>query len=211
MQKYINLTCGFCNKKFDLLEAEYKRQKKKGRDIFFCGLSCGAKYNNSKRPDRVYSIIKICPQCNKPFETVTGKLENTFCSRSCASSGSMTEHRRQRQREGGLKASQGMSSENAAKLLKVREAWRYIYLKEFLNELNKNYDFEHPFGPFVYDLALFYKNIFIEFDGPDHENNYQKILDSLKEKYASESNWSVVRIKIDISKPIPKEIIADII
>lgn len=130
--KTVKIECSFCKEKFDLYVAEHKRQLKRGRKDFFCGRSCAALHNNSKRPNRVQAITKICPQCETVFETQTGKLEKTFCSRSCASKGSMSEYRRQRQREGGRNSVHTAAS--IAALLKVREAWRYSLLKDFLEK-----------------------------------------------------------------------------
>ena len=86
----VRLRCKECGKEFDKYIGEYDRWVRKGRDYFFCSLSCAAKYSNKskKAPD----IIRKCPVCGKEFHTVAwGKRSRKGCSRSCASTRPQTE------------------------------------------------------------------------------------------------------------------------
>jgi len=47
----VNLICGQCKKEMLYALKEYNRQTKKGRTIFFCGLSCARSYKNLNLTD----------------------------------------------------------------------------------------------------------------------------------------------------------------
>ncbi len=80
------IECGYCGKAKVILLAEFKRQKKKGRELFYCSLSCAGRMANG--PRRKSLVGKVCPLCDDVFTTKWGKTGATFCSRSCASRGS---------------------------------------------------------------------------------------------------------------------------
>jgi len=45
----VSVTCGFCNKSFDLMPGKYRwRMKQSSTGILFCCRSCGVRYNNLK-------------------------------------------------------------------------------------------------------------------------------------------------------------------
>lgn len=43
IKKFIELTCAKCGKKFLKEQKEYKRQSKKGKNLFYCNLSCSSR------------------------------------------------------------------------------------------------------------------------------------------------------------------------
>lgn len=50
MYEYIyELICKNCQQKFLKKKGEYNRQKKNGREYFFCNLSCSIKYNHKNK------------------------------------------------------------------------------------------------------------------------------------------------------------------
>lgn len=46
----MKIACGTCEKEFEILDKEYRRQLKRGRDRFFCTRSCAAAKNNEENP-----------------------------------------------------------------------------------------------------------------------------------------------------------------
>jgi len=197
--KTIDLECNWCNKPFKKELKEVVRQWKKGRDVFYCSSSCAGNKGNYHRKSPV--IEKICPVCDKTFETKMNSHEATFCSRSCASAGSVTEYRRYKARQAGLASAKNnlISPEEA---LKKREAWKYINVKKCLESLNENFEFEYRMEDCIYDLALMDRKLFIEFDGPDHDGPVQIERDSLKNKVANKNGWQVKRIAVDSNSVI---------
>jgi very-short-patch-repair endonuclease/endogenous inhibitor of DNA gyrase (YacG/DUF329 family) len=198
--KSIILECGWCGKPFKKELKEVVRQWKKGREMFYCSTSCAAKKGNEHR--KAPEIEKTCPVCNKIFKTVSNKHERTFCSPSCASSGSMTDARWEAVRKlvaGGYGKENLISPEE---VLKKREAWKYINVKKHLENLNENFEFEYRMKDYIYDLALIDKKIFIEFDGPDHDGLVQVERDLLKNKVANKNGWQVKRIAVDSNSVI---------
>ena len=188
------LQCGFCGERFEREKGEINRQRKKGRQEFFCSLSCGAKYSNAKRDDLRVEITKICPVCTTEFKTMTGCKSSTFCSRVCASKGSLTEKRLKAEKEAGLSHRDNLIS--AHESLHIRECWKYEKLKSFLSVLKESYEFEYPMGSYVYDLALVDRKIFIEFDGTYHSGSKQKEVDEQKNLCAKISGWEIYRIDV---------------
>ena len=94
MKEMITLECGYCASAFKKDLAEVRRHWKKGRETFYCSISCGAKAGNAHKKNRC--IEKTCPVCKVSFAATTGAKEATFCSRSCASKGSVTKYRREK-------------------------------------------------------------------------------------------------------------------
>ena len=126
----VGLECGWCGTLFEKEKGEVNRQIRKGRKSFFCSLSCGAKWHNAQRDDLKEEIEKRCPVCKEPFKTMTGAKSSTFCSRSCASKGSMSEERRHAQSLGGKQTSENLNSPSDT--LKKRESWKYIRVRALL-------------------------------------------------------------------------------
>ncbi len=57
----ITIQCEWCEEEFVKPKKEYNRQIKNGRDYFFCGLSCAAKYRNRKNTKQKESQAKEDP------------------------------------------------------------------------------------------------------------------------------------------------------
>lgn len=190
--KTISLKCKHCNKPVEIKKKEFDRQVKKGRNYFYCSRSCSTANRNYKRAIHKKIRNKICPVCDKPFTTVSFPRENTFCSRSCASKGSMSDYRRSKMRESGLMHKDNLSVRST---LETREAWKYVKLKEKLDNANVRHKFEHEINSFIFDLAIFDKNLLIEFDGRYHTIPYQKKADDIRDKEAEELGWKVIRLK----------------
>ncbi len=197
--KTIDLRCNWCEEQFTKQLKEVTRQRKKGRNVFYCSPSCAAKKGNEHRKSP--EIEKKCPFCNSIFKTITNKHEATFCSRSCASAGSVTDYRRYRARQIGLASVENnlISPEEA---LKKREAWKYVNVKKSLESLNENFEFEYRMEDYIYDLALLDRKVFIEFDGPDHDGSVQIEKDLLKNEVANKNGWQVQRIVVDSNSVI---------
>lgn len=95
--------------------------------------------------------------------------------------------------------------ENSAKGLLTREGWRYKALQEYLDSVQEPHQFEYPLGRYVYDLALFNKRVLVEFDELYHTAQEQKRIDLAKDQYALSQGWEVVRIPVEVGKPIPTQ------
>lgn len=195
----INLKCPECGNSFFKRKAEVTRQLKKNPNTqFYCCQKCAIIGGHKKQQNPI--VTKTCPVCKELFATKSGAKEATFCSRSCASKGSVTEARRQ---AGRYAAELNFTPEthniiNIQKVLKEREAWKYEKIKIVLDFLHANYEFEYLMGNYIYDLAIFDKGILVEFDGPDHRycddtNKYNNTL---------YNGWYVYRINVN-----PNEII----
>lgn len=174
MKKTITLKCLNCGNFFEKELAEYKRQMKKGNHNFFCNNSCSAKYNNQKLKKQ--DIEKICPVCQKKFITKTGVKQKTFCCRSCASKGSVNEKRRQAGKQATKNnfSPETYSIERVQNLLRHRENWKYKKIQEYLDNLDILYEFEYIIENYIYDLALIDEKVIIEFDGKEHNINYDR-------------------------------------
>ena len=190
---YTDLMCSWCNNDFTILTKEYKRQIKKGRMSFFCSLSCAAKKRNAERPDRRVLVEKICPHCKNKFTTLTGSKTSTFCSRSCASAGSVTEKRRSFQKGMGGMVKNLIPPE---KTLLLREGWKYTELKLYLEFHNEPFEFEFRLDDYIFDLALPDKFIFVEFDGSYHSSKEQSEIDITKDIFAESNGWKVIKKKV---------------
>lgn len=205
-QKTIKLICCECENEFERSYAEYKRQVNKGRKDFYCGLKCCNKALNRQR--KYPTITKICPICGNSFTTTIKKRQNaTFCSRSCASKGSVNDARRL----AGKIASQNNFIKGdiyrIASILKNREDWRYADIKQFLEQHNEPYEFESILQNYIYDLYLPNRNIYIEFDEP-----YHKYIDETDKNATVElANCILYRIPIKSGTIIDHSLIADYI
>lgn len=197
--KTVECLCEECGSLFPKPKGEYTRSEKLGKK-HFCSLSCTGLYNG--RMKRAKEVLKVCPHCGEEFVSTTKKKAATFCSRSCASAGSMSDERREAQRQGGLEKQGNLSP---AASMKVREDWKYILLKESLS--GRSHEFEFPLDGAVFDLALFDRRILVEFDGPDHLLEKQQERDREKEKIAEENRFLVVRRVVKRAEVISPETI----
>lgn len=78
--KTVDLICASCKEIFKKEVKELKRRENLGKTIFYCGLSCSAKANNTKYK----TVQKECPVCRESFFTKHGaSREKTTCSRQC--------------------------------------------------------------------------------------------------------------------------------
>jgi len=137
--------------------------------------------------------------------TMTGAKSTTFCSRSCASKGSMSEERREAQRRGGLEQVGNLIS--ASETLRRREAWKYERLGKFLVLMGEDHVFEHPVGNYVFDLALPDRRTLVEFDGSYHWGPGQQGLDGTKDAVAKEAGWVVVRVETTTNQVIEPDVL----
>lgn len=201
MQSMVTVRCAWCGKKKHVIKAEYNRQRRKGVDRFFCNSSCVAKKRNSERPDLKVEVVKRCPYCKCDFITLTGFHSATFCSRACASAGSVTEARRRAGRKVGL--AYPSTTKITAAALRAREAWKYKQLKRLLLACGEHFRFEHPVGNYVFDLALKDHKVLVEFDSAYHSGEKQKVVDRKKAKVASKKGWAVVHVKTEYNAVIP--------
>lgn len=195
----VPLICSTCGKAFMKRKGDYNKQLRLGQTNFFCSYSCSVRYGNSLRTDLKHELHKVCPVCDAEFTTMSGKGEASFCSRSCASKGSVTDYRRAKAREMGLKnCDYGIGSiESIAAAMRNREAPNYIKLADYLQKSKVAYTFEYPLGSFIFDLALPDKKLLIEFDGVYHESSAIKAKDKLKSNFAVGQGWTVCRVPVE--------------
>jgi len=153
-------------------------------------------------------VVKVCPYCEKPFVSTTHNKAASFCSHSCASSGSVTEARRLGNRKGGLTSIGNLIS--PSETLKKREAWKYAALEKFLRERGDHFEFEYNLGEYIFDLAFPTRKILVEFDGPDHHNETQRLLDAEKNRTAQESGFVMVRRSVSPVSVIDPHTIRDL-
>lgn len=120
-----------------------------------------------------------------------------FCSRECASAGSVTEHRLAKQSESGLRHKGNLLT--TAETLRLREAWKYTEVAALLTSLGLEFQFEYDHPPFVYDLYLPQRRLVVEFDAPNHD--YGPVLenDAQKETAAVAAGLRLVRIRTEVN------------
>lgn len=203
----MKITCAYCGKECDKPDKEIRRQLKQGHTDFYCNQSCGAKARK-----RIVEIVKVCNQCGAEFTTQNDPNESIFCSRSCASKGSVTEFRRRKAHETTSSNPEWVrhiatSSTDAAACLKKREAWKYVKIKALLESKGEPHEFDYalPGTSSIYDLALFEQKLLIEFDGPSHNFSGQQVLDIVKDQVARLHGWDVLRIPVSASAIIPEK------
>ncbi len=204
------LTCDQCGSQFERSVKEYNRHKKRGHYKQFCSLKCSSEHLNSNRKRRV-QIVKACEHCGNEFLAMTGSKEPRFCSRSCASKGSVTIYRRMKARETSQQNFvHGMPIVTA--MIKKREAWKYVELEELLTSQRIPHEFELWLSGtnYLYDLALLEQKVIIEFDGPEHCGE-QAYKDRQKAKAAEDQAWTVIRIPVVPNTVISPECIKDFI
>jgi len=186
MGNLVEFYCATCGVLATKNQGEYNRSQRLNRRLF-CSQSCSAVASNVSK--RAKEIILDCPYCGERFVTSTHNKAKKFCSRSCASKGSMSESRREAQRLGGGRNPENLIS--TEECLRRREAWKYVALKEELK--GREYTFEFRIGKYVFDLVLFDRKVIVEFDGPYHKGPQQAGVDVEKEKVASEAGYILVR------------------
>lgn len=201
-QTMIALECYWCGEETKKVAAEIRRQQKKGKRYFFCSLSCAVRFGNSRRDDLRKKVRKTCPWCGEDFKTMTGAKSPTFCSRSCASAGSVTEARRQAGRNARKNLDLGNEPEAKANALWARESWKYKKVQKLLDALDEDYDFEHPLKGtrHIFDLALLDHKILVEFDGRYHRSPSQTKSDKKKSQAARKQGWRVKRVRTSVNK-----------
>ena len=185
MPYFVTITCPVCGKQVDKPKGEYNRRVRLGK-VMYCSNSCGAKVSNAKI--RAKEVVRECPVCGVKFVSSTKKRGAVFCSRGCASRGSVTEYRYNRAVKTGKRNVKNLCTPTDA--LKKREAWKYILLKKHLQD--RPHEFEFQLGKWVFDLALLDINVLVEFDGIYHRSSQLKI-DAEKDTYANENGFLVVR------------------
>lgn len=207
MQKKEEITCRHCGKTALKRKSELNRWRKKGRDYFFCCGKCSAQWISQQRPDLRRDISKTCPVCGSSFATISGSREATFCSRSCASAGSVSEYRIQRAIESGA-VNLIQSGEIRAAALRSRESWKYVAVQNDLikNHVRHQFEYSLPGSRNIFDLALFDSKLLVEFDGPDHKDISQIKRDRQRDATAAASGWFVIRISVNANEQIaPQE------
>jgi very-short-patch-repair endonuclease len=202
--KTATVICEQCGKHVERPQKEVTRSLKLGRRIF-CSNSCGAKYNNECIP----RVRKQCQICGDYFETKEyGKGANTFCSRVCANQKARTlspeglEKLRQTdfEHEGNL---------NIASAMKSREAWKYVELEERLQSYP--HEFECKIGDYIFDLVLPCFMVAVEFDGPDHRREKQRLSDAKKTQTAEDLGYIVLRREVKRATVIPNAVLDGVV
>lgn len=208
----MKITCGYCGKVTEKRTAEITRQKRKGRTLFFCNLSCAAKY---KYKDIQETKPIICDFCGGPFDSkrYQGKWSK-FCSRECASAGSVTDFRREITRQTAKETIRKNQLRMNAAALRKREWDKYKKLSVALNKLSISHQFECPFKDYppdeytqsgiIVDLVLFDLKIAIEFD-EEYHHAQQKEYDRKRDQYLISIGYETIRYKIKEHACIPIE------
>lgn len=205
MADMYSFLCEECGNPATKPRNEANRSLRLGRR-FFCSLRCAALTAN--RPKKLAAIVRNCRHCGNSFQSSLRKKGATFCSRECASRGSVTDRRRQGSRKGGLKSVANLLSQ--AETLKRREAWKYVALEATLTKTGRAFEFEYPLANYVFDLALFDKRVLVEFDGPDHGLEKQQKIDEQKTAVAEKYGFVVVRRPVIRASVISPETIKDL-
>lgn len=205
--KTIDIYCTGCGLPVTKELKEVTRQRKNGNYKFYCNSKCFG-LSNVKL---VRSEYRFCEFCNNLFLT-DYTTDTRHCSRGCASANSVTDYRREKAREIGLNAINGNLLKGreisvVALGLRTREMWKYVEIEALLNKNYLEHQFEYPLERYVYDLALYWDRILIEFDSMYHNGNSQIQIDKEKELLANSYNWRVVRIQTDYNNVIPGQVI----
>lgn len=181
----ITVVCAECGSAAEKPLGEVKRSLRLGRRLF-CSRTCSAKASNKLR--KAQTVTMDCPTCGTGFESTTRNRAKRYCSRSCASRGSVTPKRRSAQKRAGREHAANLK---VAAALKSRECWKYSALSDYLGD--RAHEFEFELMGRVFDLALFDTKVLVEFDGPDHRSEETKKNDSKKEQLAKKWGWIVKR------------------
>jgi len=186
----VEIVCAGCGCLTKKPKGEVTRSIRLGRRMF-CSRSCSAKAGNVSRKSKQIKMTCPGPGCGKTFDTTTHNKARRHCSPSCASKASMSKSRRKAQRTGGIMQIDNLLT--TAETLKLREAWKYVAIKEMLAKSGREFEFEFELADRVYDLALLDTKVLVEFDGPYREWSEQQEDDKDKEKIAEEAGFTVIR------------------
>lgn len=224
MASIIKLTCGWCGKEFERSKSEYDAaQRLKPGANSYCCIACSAKgiHRDKKTTNRVY-IERKCIVCGKLFKTsylegYTGNNEwvkngTMYCSRGCASKGSVTEYRRNKAREtadNNFHRSQEDLIQDARNLNYQRDKWKYSDIETYLNEKGIKFEFEYILENKIFDLCIPELNLLIEFDGPDHKYDIEN--DILKNAIARSNGYTLHRIDCKPNQIINASVISNLI
>jgi very-short-patch-repair endonuclease len=204
--RMVRCICTYCGVGFDKYVGEVNRWLRQGKSNFFCSSSHAGIYINSKKKSK--PILLICGTCGEEFQSSTNKkAAKKFCSRSCASAGSVTDYRRSRAGKTG-EANLRHDLETIAAGLRVRESWKYVDISSYLKSRGIEHQFEFPVANGIFDLAIPSLKLFIEFDGRYHLDSKQAIVDKSKEATATLMGWRVVRVAESPGEIIPPGCIA---
>lgn len=201
----VTMICYWCKKEYELRKAEYNRQIKCGKERFFCSLSCCCKYRNSLY-NHIYVIEKNCPTCKKIFISTTHAKASKYCSRGCASKGSVTDYRRERARENG-RLNLKHTPKIIAASLRSREWFKYRKLHKFLKRREIKHKFEYVCGKYIFDLALIKRKVFLEFDGGTKKSQIQNIK---KDELANNHGWQVVHVPLKRNEIVTLSIVRNV-
>ena len=223
MPNMIQLICATCGKPFERYRSEYNAmQRVKPGCKVFCSRRCSALASpRSQVRTEKGEVERICIVCGKVFIAKYRKsaenkskwvTEGTyFCSRGCASRGSVTNYRRQRARETGL-ATLGSKPyqevlKDARNCLLKREGYRYKDAEQYLIDHNIPYEFEYIIEDRIFDLYLPSINTIVEFDEPCHTGVESDAIDLLKDEIAKNHGMKIVRIRIQTKEIISTTLI----
>src|ERR1019366_5233923 len=205
MEKKTTVICEYCGNSVIKAAREVTRSIKLGRRLF-CNNSCGAKFGNKKAT--IPTTHKSCEFCGTLFETKEwGKRANRFCSRICASAGSVTELRRAASSRVGLATLENLLP--MSDTLKLREAWKYVNLLPRLK--NFPHEFECKIGNYIFDLVLPTVKVAVEFDGPNHRGTKQREVDWNKSKMAEVLGYLVLHREVKRASVFPASILDGIV
>lgn len=213
MSTMMEITCHWCGEKRTVRAAEIWRQQRKGCFRTFCSSSCASQFGNETSGRKSKSVTKVCPTCKKTFLSSTRRRAPTFCSHACASSGSLTAKRMESARRMGKQNVKNFTLLTQADGLRKREAWRYAAVEQYLKNVGEPYRFEFPLiaGHAIFDLALIRRKLFVEFDGPGHEQTRDALRDREKDAAAKKEGWTVVRISTSANLPLHPSVLDGIL
>ena len=141
MEKMVTVECARCLSITHMTEKEIARRKKEGRSLFFCTIECYKSYQDQAK--RCQPITKICPYCNSEFPSTTSLKSYMFCSRGCASAGSVTEKRHARAVEIGHRNHKYIPVELG---MRAREDWKNAEVKAELTRRGVEHQFDMLIG-----------------------------------------------------------------
>lgn len=207
MPSYVKLKCIECKQHFKRLASENRRQSIRQAKIF-CSIRCSSSYNG--RAKRSACVILRCGHCEAKFESSThNKAAKSFCSRSCASAGSVTDYRRRKAVVSGKLRAGNVAIGITANCLRSRESWKYVKVHNLLEAQNIDHQFEQVIGkkPYIYDLLIPSLRIAVEFDGESHQHTFAA--DAKKDAYALKRRWTLLRISVRPASVVSRSLFKD--
>lgn len=191
-----HFACAWCGNAASKPVGEVRRSQRLNRKLY-CSYTCAGHGNNVSRRAKV--VTRKCPVCATVFQSSTRRRAARFCSRVCASKGSVSDVRRKAAQLSGQRSVNFLS---AADTLRRRESWKYAALREYLVQQERPHQFELALDGRVFDLALFDVSILVEFDGPYHQSPGQRATDRRKTAIAKKHGYALVRLKVTPSTVI---------